>query len=137
MDTPAAALMRRTDTPSWPNSLRQRRVASTNASRRTAGAARWNLGTCRLVAIIFPFPGVYRSAAEWAAGLHRPAYAGQPLRRTAARGLRLRRRVDDEGRDSIGHIAPDIEIPVLHRRIVALGVNARPNPILHARAYRP
>src|SRR5882757_5042314 len=65
METPAAALIRRTDTPSWPNCLRQLRVASTNASRRTAGVARWNFGTCRLVAICFPFFGLYPSGAEW------------------------------------------------------------------------
>src|SRR5580698_7126685 len=96
MDTPAAALMRRTDTPSWPNCLRQRRVASTNASRRTAGAARWNLGTCRLVAIvIFPFGGLYRSQAEWAAGVRaevrRPAAPARVMPgrvcRTEARGF--------------------------------------------------
>ena len=39
IDTPAVALMRRTDTPSCPNCLRQRKVASTSASRRTAGVS--------------------------------------------------------------------------------------------------
>src|ERR1700679_779752 len=126
MDTPAAALMRLTDTPSCPNSLRQRRVASTNASRRNSGVARWNFGTCRLVAIDCPFfrdytqarpNGAYGSMSIVALGLRRPAV--------------------DEGADSIGHIAPDVEIPVLHRRVESLGVHTRPNSILHTRTYRP
>src|ERR1700743_1223367 len=37
--------MRRTETPSWPYFFKQRRVASTRASRRTAGVARRNFGT--------------------------------------------------------------------------------------------
>src|ERR1700682_4380061 len=102
MDTPAAALIRRTETPSWPNCFRQRKVASTSASRRTSGVARWNFGTCRLVAICFPFCGLYRSAAEWP---------------------RLLRLVVDEGPDSLGHVAPDVQARVFHRRVVALVVD--------------
>src|ERR1700722_7950544 len=103
MDTPAAALIRRTETPAWPNCFRQRKVASTSASRRTSGVARWNFGTCRLVAIRFPFfCGLYRSAAE------RP---------------RLLRRVVDESRGSLGHVAPDVQARVFHRRVVALVVD--------------
>src|ERR1700733_15062407 len=45
IETPAAALIRRTETPSWPYFFKQRRVASTRASRRTAGVARRNFGT--------------------------------------------------------------------------------------------
>src|ERR1700678_2748554 len=88
MDTPAAALIRLTDTPSCPNSLRQRRVASTNASRRNAGVARWNFGTCRLVAIDCPFFRHYTQA--------RP-----------------------------------------NGPYGSMGVDARPNSILHPRTYRP
>src|ERR1700722_10583568 len=54
MDTPAAALIRRTDTPSCPCCLRQLSVASTRASRRTWGVARRNLGTVRLAAMHVP-----------------------------------------------------------------------------------
>src|ERR1700680_1970890 len=94
MDTPAAALIRRTETPSWPNCFRQRKVASTSASRRTAGVARWNFGTCRLVVICFPLCGLYRSAAEWP---------------------RLLRRVADERSDPLCHVGPGVQAPVLHR----------------------
>src|ERR1700736_5437200 len=126
METPAAALIRRTDTPSWPYCLRQLKVASTNASRRTAGVARWNFGTCRLVAICFLF-GLYRSATEWPARVSR----------FEAQGRRLRWLVAHESSDSLDHIAPNVQVPVLHRRVVPLSMDARPNPILHARAYRP
>src|ERR1700690_3435094 len=54
MDTPAAALMRRTEAPACPYFFKQRRVASISASRRTAGVARRNFGTCRFFFIEFP-----------------------------------------------------------------------------------
>src|ERR1700730_2191277 len=117
MDTPAAALIRRTDTPSWPNCLRQRRVASTNASRRTAGVARWNFGTCRLVAICFLFFGLYSSAAEWPASVRRI----EALRIATTGGRdRLRRLVAHKGSDYLAHIAPDVQVPVFHGRVVPL-----------------
>src|SRR5260370_25608029 len=123
METRAAALIRRTDTPSWPNCLRQLKVASTNASRRTAGVARWNFGTCRLDAICFLFLD-YSEA--------RPNGAGRSKASES-----LRRPVADKGSDALGHVAPDVQVPVFHRRIVSLGVAARPNPNLHTLAYRP
>src|SRR5476649_2556723 len=54
METPAAALMRRTEVPSWPYFFKQRSVASIRASRRTAGVARRNFGTGRFFCIKFP-----------------------------------------------------------------------------------
>src|SRR3979409_955694 len=117
MDTPAAALIRRTDTPSWPNCLRQRSVASTNASRRTAGVARWNFGTCRLSAIGFLFFGLYRSADE------------RPAGRSERPGYRLRRVLPDKGSASLCHVAPDGQVPVFHRRVLTLRVDTRPNAV--------
>src|SRR5271168_880297 len=87
MDTPAAALIRRTETPSWPYCLRQLKVASTNASRRTAGVARWNFGTCRLVAIKFLFLGLYRSGVH-TRGIRLGGASGDP--RAADRPRRRR-----------------------------------------------
>src|ERR1700730_6428845 len=113
MDTPAAALIRRTDTPSCPNCLRQLKVASTSASRRTAGVARWNFGTCRLVATGF-LSSDYTEARP--NGPRR--YVG--LKRVGP----LRRLVADEGCDSFGHIAPDVQVPVFHGRVVSLRVDA-------------
>src|ERR1700723_3337687 len=70
MDTPAAALIRRTETPSCPYCLRQRNVASTSASRRTAGVARRNFR--RLVAIESPFYGLEPRRALRAAAAIEP-----------------------------------------------------------------
>src|SRR3984893_8665234 len=53
MDTPAAVLMRRTEIPSWPYFFKHPRVASTRASRRSAGVARRNFGTCRFFFILY------------------------------------------------------------------------------------
>src|SRR5260370_40595331 len=104
METRAAALIRRTDTPSWPNCLRQLKVASTNASRRTAGVARWNFGTCRLGAIWFLFLD-YTEA--------RPTGVGRSKEPES-----LRRRVADKGSDAPGHVPPAVPVPVLQRPLV-------------------
>src|ERR1700722_9395511 len=53
------------------------------------------------------------------------------------RGEPLRRLAVDKSADSIGHITPDVQIPVLHRRVVSLGVDARADPILYTSTYRP
>jgi|SRR6516225_7082732 len=45
IETPASALIRRTDTPSWPNFFRQASVAAISASRRASGGSRRNLGS--------------------------------------------------------------------------------------------
>src|SRR5579859_729015 len=44
IETPASALIRRTDTPSWPKRLRQTRVAAMSSSRRAPGDSRRNFG---------------------------------------------------------------------------------------------
>ena len=88
--------MRRTDTPSCPNFLRQLKVACTKASRRTAGVERWNFGTCRLVAIY----SFFRMIPQ------------------------LERLIAHEGRDALRYVAPDVQIPVLHRRVVSQGMHA-------------
>src|ERR1700734_647116 len=46
-------------------------------------------------------------------------------------------RIAHEGADSFGHIAPDIQVPVFHGRIVAVVVDARPDSVLYALADRP
>src|SRR5215469_15441751 len=45
IDTPASALMRRTETPSWPNFFRHASVAAISSSRRASGDSRRNLGS--------------------------------------------------------------------------------------------
>src|SRR5215469_2241637 len=45
IETPASALIRRTETPSWPNFLRHASVAAISASRRASGGSRRNLGS--------------------------------------------------------------------------------------------
>src|SRR5215469_11363232 len=45
IETPASALMRRTDTPSWPNFFRHASVAAISSSRRASGGSRRNLGS--------------------------------------------------------------------------------------------
>src|ERR1700691_5553487 len=53
------------------------------------------------------------------------------------RGIRSDGRIAHEGADSLGHIAPDIQVPVFHGRIEAVVVDARSDSILHALANRP
>src|SRR4029077_885775 len=43
--TPASALIRRTESPAWPNLFRHASVAATSSSRRASGASRRNLGS--------------------------------------------------------------------------------------------
>src|SRR5450631_91843 len=45
IETPASALMRRTETPSCPNLRRQASVAATSSSRRASGGSRRNFGS--------------------------------------------------------------------------------------------
>ena len=45
IETPASALIRRTETPSWPNFFRQPSVAAISSSRRASGGSRRNLGS--------------------------------------------------------------------------------------------
>ena len=45
--------------------------------------------------------------------------------------------VADVGADSLGHIAPDVQVPVFHRRVVSVRMHPRPDPALHPLAHRP